>query len=407
VEDQVSGYDEVAAEVRTYTDARVSQVLAADESDVAVRVYGENPEVLASKAQELRSAISDVDGVAATRIEPTPEESTVEVEVDLERAQALGVKPGDVRRAAAILLGSMTVGNLFEEQKVFDVVVWGAPQVRASLSDVARLRLDTPDGGTIRLGDVADVREVPNAAVIRHESVARYVELTANVSGRSVTDVNADVKALVSGTDFPLDHHAEVLGGYAERQAALWRVGGLVAAAFVLVFLLFQAAFRSWRLAALALALLPVASSGALLATLATDGTVTLGVITGALAVLGTSCRAILLSVGHVLHLERREEIEFGPDLVVRGTRDRLVPMLGTVLASTSLLLPIALAGGATGFEILRPAVLAFLGGLVTATVVALFVLPAVHLRIGSVSDADSWVDDLYEPTPDLDTVRT
>jgi Cu/Ag efflux pump CusA len=407
VEDQVRGYDEVAAEVKTYTDARVSQVLAADESDVAVRVYGEDPEVLASKAEELRSAISGVDGVSATRIKPTPEESTVEVEVDLERARALGVKPGDVRRAAAILLGSITVGNLFEEQKVFDVVVWGAPQVRASLSDVARLRIDTPDGRTVRLGDVADVREVPNAAVIKHESVARYVELTANVSGRSVADVNEDVKALVSSIDFPLDHHAEVLGGYAEREAALWRVGGLVAAAFVLVFLLFQAAFRSWRLAALAVALLPVASAGALLATLATDGTVTLGVITGALAVLGTSSRAILLSVGHLLHLERREQIEFGPDLVVRGTRDRLVPMLGTVLASTALLLPIALAGGATGFEILRPAVLAYLGGLVTTTVVALFVLPAVHLRIGSVSDADNWVDDLYEPAPDLDAVRT
>ena len=93
------------------------------------------------------------------------------------------------------------------------MVVWGTPGIRQSMGDIEKLLIDTPDGGTVRLGDVAEVRNVPNDAVIRHESVTRYVELTADVSGRDVGDVNRDVDAVVAGLSFPLDHHAEVLAG--------------------------------------------------------------------------------------------------------------------------------------------------------------------------------------------------
>lgn len=404
VDETMSGYPDVTSEVLTYTDGRVRQVIDGEASDVQVRVYGENPEILSSKAEELRAAMADLDGVSGARVEPIPEETTVEVQVDLERAQALGVKPGDVRRAAAILLGGITVGNLFEEQKVFDVVVWGSPGIRGSLGDVEQLLIDTPGGETIRLGEVADVREAPNTAVIRHESVARYVEVTADVSGRGVADVNDDVKALVAATEFPLDHHAEVLGGYADRRADQVRVIAMVGAALVMIFLLFQSAFRSWRLASLTLGVLPAASVGAFLGTLFTDGKITLGVLTGALAVLGISCRALLLTVGHLLDLERREQVELGPDLVVQGVRERLVPMLAMVLGCVGLLLPTAVAAGATGFEVLRPAAIAFLGGLVTTTLVTLFVVPVLHLRLGSEADRDTWADDLYEPVQDPDS---
>ena len=406
VEGAVSGTPGVTAEVMTYTDKQVRDIVVENEHDVAVHVYGENADVLADKAAELRDAIAEVDGVDRVAITPTPQETTIEVQVDLQRAQALGVKPGDVRRAAAILLGGITVGNLFEEQKVFDVVVWGAPQIRGDLADIERLLIDTPDGRSIRLGDVADVSEVPNAAVIRHESVAPYVELTADVSGRDLGDVNADVKALVAATQFPLDHHAEVLGGYAVQQADRARVAALAGIALLAIFLLFQAAFRSWRLAALAVAMLPAASAGVLLGTLFTGGTITLGVVAGALAVLGISCRALLVSLGQMLHLERRERVEFGPDLVTRATRDRLAPVLTVLLATAALLAPLVVAGGSTGLELMRPAAAAFLGGMVTTALVTLFAAPALFLRLGSTPDQDSWADELYEPLAEPDPIK-
>ena len=117
------------------------------DDDVVVRIYGENEDVLDAKADEVQAMIAGVDGVARANVERPPEEPTVQVEVDLARAQVAGVKPGDVRRTAATLLGGITVGNLFEQQKVFDVVVWGAPEIRQSETDIEQLLVDTPNGG--------------------------------------------------------------------------------------------------------------------------------------------------------------------------------------------------------------------------------------------------------------------
>ena len=394
----VEGYPDMRTEVLTYTEDQVRDTLDTEGSDVAVRLYGEDPTVLSGKADELGAAMADVPGIERVRVEPTPQESTIEVQVDLQRAQALGVKPGDVRRAAAVLLGSITVGNLFEDQKVFDVVVWGAPTMRDSVADLERLRIDTPAGETIRLGEVADVRQVPSDAVIRHESVARFVDLRADVSGRDVGEVTAEVEALVAATGFPLNHHAEVLDGYAEHQAYRLRVAAMVAAALLIIFLLFQSAFRSWRLAALALVAVPAASAGVLLGTLVTGGLLDLGVLTGALAVLGMSCRALLLTIGQALEMERRAAVPPGVELVSRATTERLVPTLASVLGSSALLLPAAVAFSATGFDLLRPAAVAFIGGMVTTTLVTLFVVPSIHGRLGSGADRDRWVEDLYEP---------
>jgi Cu/Ag efflux pump CusA len=405
IEDTVAGYQDVASEVMTYSDARVRDVLQRGNDDVVVRVYGEDPAVLNAKAREVRAAMAGVDGITRVDIQPTPQESTVEVQVDLQRAQEMGVKPGDVRRAASILLGSITVGNLFEEQKVFDVVVWGAPGIRKTAGDIENLLIDTPSGGAIRLGDVAAVKVTPNDAVVRHESVARYVELTADVTGRNVADVNREVDTVVKGVAFPLNHHAEVIGGYADRAADATRLLAVGIGALLVILLLLQAAFRSWRLAALALVALAASLAGTLVATLFTGGTITLGVVAGMIAVLGIAARGVVVLVSHLLHLERREEVAFGPELVVRGTRDRVAPTLTSGLAMVAVLAPAAVLG-MTGLEVLQPAAIAVIGGLVTTIVVTLFVVPAIYLKFGSVPDSDSWVEDLYEPVTEDASVR-
>ena len=113
------------------------------------------------------------------------EEPQVEIEVKMDAAKQYGIKPGDVRRAAATLLSGIEVGYLFEEQKVFDVVVWGVPETRQSLSSIQNLLIDAPNGSRVLLKDVADVRIVPSPTVIKREAVARYVEVAATVAGRS------------------------------------------------------------------------------------------------------------------------------------------------------------------------------------------------------------------------------
>lgn len=406
IEDVLAGDDAVEANITTYTDSRVAATFPDSDHDLTVRVYGEDPSVLETKAEEIRSVIAGVGGVEDARVDSPPLERTLQVQVDMQRAQELGVKPGDVRRAAAMLVGGITVGNLFQEQKVFDVVVWGSPQIRDTAADLSRLLIDTPSGEPVALGRVATVQEVETPAVIRHEDVASYVDVTAGVSGRDVGEVVEQVGRAVAGVEFPLDHHAEVLGGLEEQRAAAFDIATITFTAGIVVLLLLQSAFRSWRLAALALLALPVALVGALAGTLLTNGVVTLGVVAGMVAVFGIAARGIVAMLSELLHQQRHEQMPWGPELVARGVRHRLLPTVTTALVTVALLAPVAVLAGRTGLELLGPAALAVLGGLVTTTLVTAVAVPALALRLGSGPDRDSWVEDLYDEVPAREPIQ-
>jgi Cu/Ag efflux pump CusA len=348
---------------------------------VVVRVYGQNPQVLRDKADEVRREIAGIDGVVSPRVDSQAVEPTVEVEVDLAAAQRQGIKPGDVRRAAATLLSGVTVGNLFEESKVFDVVVWGEPATRHSLTSIQNMLVDKPDGGQVRLGDVARVRVAPNPTVIKHDAVSRYLDVTAGVRGRSVAAVTRDVQQRIQGISFPLEHHAEVLEAAAEQRAASQRTLSVALAVVVAAFLLLQAAFGSWRLASLVFASLPLALVGGVLAALAFTGEVTpLGSLVGLFAVLAIAVRNGVLLVRHLQRLQRDGE-ELDADLVLRGARERLAPAVLTALTVGLSLLPLLLFGGVPGLEVVRPLAVVILGGLLTSTLVGVLLVPVLYLR--------------------------
>ncbi|OLB80156.1 MAG: hypothetical protein AUI14_07680 [Actinobacteria bacterium 13_2_20CM_2_71_6] len=276
IEKVINGYPGFTRDVRSYPDERIRETLTGNGSDVVVRVFGKDMDVLRTKAEQVRQLLSQTSGVVTPKVDTPAEEPTVEIEVDLAAAQKYGLKPGDVRRATATMLSGLLVGNLFEDQKVFDVVVWGAPPTRHSLTSIQEMMIDTSDGGRVRLKDVASVRIKPNVSVIKHDGVSRRIDVTADVRGRDVDAVVADIRNRLKGVDFPLEYHAEVLGGYADRAAARNQLLGLTLAALIGVFLLLQAAFGSWRLAALLFVTLPVAVVGGVVAALL-DGGLTLG----------------------------------------------------------------------------------------------------------------------------------
>jgi Cu/Ag efflux pump CusA len=407
VEEAAGGFEGLSSDVTTYSDQRVADVLQATDHDIAVRIFGENEQILQDKAIEIRNAISGIEGVERPRVRLVPEEPTIEVDVDLARAQSFGVKPGDVRRTAATLLSGITVGNLFEEQKVFDVVVWGAPDIRDSEDDVLQLPIETPGGELVTLGQVADVRVAPNATVIRHDSAFTYLDVTADVAGRDVGEVGRDVEAAIAAIDFPLEHHAELLGGFAERGAAQTRVLTVAVAAAIGIFLLLQAAFTSWRLAILSFLTLPMALVGGVFAVLLTGGTITLGSIAGFAGVLAIAARGSVTLIRHYQHLERQEGQRFGSELVLRGTRDRLGPIVTTTLAAAVFFIPFLFTGDAAGFELLQPLVVVVLGGLVTSAILNLVVVPTLYLRYGFIAKPDTYAVDLFVTIPEVEPAPT
>jgi Cu/Ag efflux pump CusA len=395
IERVLDSYPDLRHRVTTYPEQRITDVLEGRDRDVVVRIYGADLEALDEKAEEIRGLIAGIEGIERPTVERVATEPTIEVEVDLERAQRYGVVPGDVRRSAAILLSGLAVGNLFEDQKVFDVVVWGTPDVRTSVEDVEQLLIDTPGGDHIRLNQVADVRVVPNPTVLRHESVSNYLDVSADISGRDTQDVVADVRRAVNGVEFPLEHHAEIRGAFSEEQGARSQLLAVALAAALAVFLLLQAAFTSWRLAILAFVGLPIALVGGLLAAMIAGGTIGLGSFAGLLAVLALAARNAILVIRHYQQLERAEGEAFGDELVLKGTEDRVGPTLVASVVTIAALVPLLFLGDAAGLEIAHPMAVVMIGGLVTSTLFTMFVLPALYRMHGFVARRDTVADDL------------
>jgi Cu/Ag efflux pump CusA len=370
----------------SYPQERVRAAEAGPAHPLVVRLFGDDFAALRAQAGQVRHALSSIKGVHGAQVEAMPEEPTLQIEVDLAAAERYGVKPGDVRRAATTLLSGLPVGSLYEQQKIFDVVVWGQPDARRSLASVRDLLVDRPDGGRVRLSDVADVRIGPYPTAVRHDDIRRSLDVTADVDGRSVGDVRAEVQDRVRAMRFPLEYHAEVLGdgdgGAATAATAAtagihgrWLALVLLVVAAAVVLLL-QAATGSWRSVALLLLTLPLALVGGVLVAPLAGGVRTLGALLGLLAVLGIALRAGML----VVRSARPEQdgLPPGPESVLRATRERVGPVLLTALATAALVLPFAAFGTVAGTELLHPLAVVVLGALVSSTLVVLLVLPAL-----------------------------
>jgi CzcA family heavy metal efflux pump len=384
IQNVVDSYPGIFSDLLTYFNERVDEVLAGSSNSIVVRIFGQDLDELRSKAEEVRRHLSQIPGIVEEHVEFQEDVPQVDVKVDLAAAQRYGVKPGDVRRAAATVMSGEEVGDIFRGGKAYDVVVWTTPQTRNSLSDIRNLLLDTPDGGHVRLADVADVSIRPTPNTIIREFDSRRIDVGANVEGRALGAVADDVRRSLQTVKFPLGYHAELLGESAERQTAQHRLFILAIAALIGVALLLRRAVRSWRLAFLALLALPMALAGGVLAAfLGVGGVISLGALVGFFTVLGIAARNGIMMINHFQHLERFEGETFGPALVLRGARERLAPILMTASATGLALVPLVIAGSLPGHEIEHPMAVVIVGGLFTSTMLNLFVVPSLYLRFG------------------------
>jgi Cu/Ag efflux pump CusA len=367
------GYTGLRTDLLTYPSDRVAQVMSGQTDDLAVRVYGPDLNVLQSRARQVQAMLSGVAGVVNPVVRPIPRQPTADIRVNLAAAQKYGLKPGDVRREATTLTSGLIVGNLYEQSKIFDVVVWGAPQIRSDLTRLGDMLIDTPSGGQVALKDVASVTVQPEPAAITHDDVSRTVEVAAKVSG-DPGSVVAAVKSRLAGVSMPYEYHAEVFGNATVKQADLDRTLLLGAAALVGVFLLLQAAVGSWRRAGVLLLSLPLSVVGAVLAAPLAGGVWSAGALAGMFAVLALAIRGGILLGRRSSDTERED----GQAAVVDAARARAVPALQSALTTACVLVPATVFGSRAGLEFLHPLAVTMLGGLVSLLVVQLFVLPGL-----------------------------
>jgi Cu/Ag efflux pump CusA len=382
----VADYQNLRPEVLTYLQAKVREELSGTGESLVVRVYGENIKTIQQKANEVAQMLKRIDGVdaSAVQVQHLTEAPTVEIEVDIDRAKEYGLTPGEVRRAASALVSGLEVGSLFEAQKVFDVIVYGTPETRHSLTSLQELLIDTPSGGHVSLKDVATVRIVPATTEILRDAVARRMDVSAMVRGRDLAAVAADVEAGIRQVDFPLEYRAELLGEYAVRQEAQRRVLAFAIAAGIAIFLLLQAYFGNWSMATFVFLSLPASLAGGAAAVLLTGGgLVSVGSMAGFVVLMGIAVRNITLLVSRYRQLECEGE-SFGAALVERGTADQSGAILTSAALTALAWLPFAVFGSIAGLEIAHPMAVVVLGGLVTTTLVSLVGVPAMNVVCGT-----------------------
>ena len=383
IENTVDGYPGMFHDVQTYLNERIDEVLAGASEPIVVRIFGRDLDVLHEKADEIRDQIAKIDGVTDASVEFQEGVSHVEVEVDLAKAQRYGIKPGDVRRATATMIESEEVGDIFRGGRAYDVHVWSTPESRNSLTSLRELPLDTPGGGHVPLGDVARLQVTPTPNVVHHEGTSRSIDVVAGVEERDLGSVVGNVQRQLESVRFPQEYHAEVLGEFAERQAAQKRLLLFGIGAAIAILLVLQVSLRSWRLATLSFLTLPMALVGGVLAAWLSGGILSLGSLVGFYTVFGIAARNGILMINHFQHLEQHEGETFGRDLVLRGAQERLSPILMTTLATGLALVPLVIAGNIPGHEIEHPLAIVVVGGLVTSTLLNLFVVPPLYLHFG------------------------
>src|SRR6266536_2675303 len=383
LQDAVAGYPGVYTDVQTYLNERIKEVLTGTSEAIVVRIYGPDLEVLRSRAAEVEKVLHGIDGVVEAHADFVVDVPQMDVQVNLAKARHFGIKPGDVRRAASTLVAGEEVADIFRDGKAYDVQVWSTPRTRQSVTSIEDLPIDTPAGGHVRLGDVATVAVKPTPNLVERDNNSRRIDVGANVRGRDLGSVAREVDRSVKAIQFPRGYDATVLGEYQERQAAQRRLMVFAIGAAIAILLLLQAAFGSFRLAALSLLTLPMALVGGVLAAYLGGGIISLGSLVGFFTVMGIAARNGILMINHFQHLERYEGENFGPALVLRGARERLSPILMTALATGLAVVPLVITGDIPGHEIEHPLAIVILGGLFTSTLLNLFVVPSLYLRFG------------------------
>ncbi len=388
VQEVVDGYPGLQRDLLTYLRERIKEVLTGQSASIVVRIFGPDLPMLRSKAAEVAAAFKDVPGVTTLKVEQQALVPQIVVTPLKDKAALYGLTGAQILKAVSTLVKGQRVGEVFEEQKIHQVAVWSVPEARTDLNSLRELLIDLPANpavpgsrGTVRLGEVADLVIEPTPNEIKREGGSRRIDVTCNVAGRDLGAVARDLEARLATVSFPAAHHPEMLGEYKERHDSSQRLMWLTLAAVGGIVILLFVDFQSIRLTLLVALTLPFALIGGVLAAWLHGGVLSLGSLVGFVTVLGIAARNGIMLVSHFRHLEKEEGEAFSTALVLRGAEERLTPILMTAATASLALLPLVWRGNIPGHEIEYPMAVVILGGLVTSTLLNVFLLPSLYAR--------------------------
>ncbi|HZY86487.1 MAG TPA: efflux RND transporter permease subunit, partial [Gemmataceae bacterium] len=410
VRDRVTSLPGVKVNVGQPISHRLDHIMSGVRAQVAVKVFGPDLRALRDAAQDVQDHMRRVPGVVDLQVEPQVEVSQVRLEVRREEAQRYGLAPGDVARLLETAYRGRVVSEVLDGDRRFDLVVWYDDYSRSDPAVVGATLLDTPSGRKVALDQVARVLDTTGPNTLNREGVQRRVVVSCNVQGRDLAAVVRDVRREVAPVERKLralsgGYRVEYGGQFEAQQQANRRLLLLGTLAVLGVFLVLCKALESWRAAVQVLANVPLAAVGSVVALLLTNrpGTAALAAApwwrwpevwlhatslsvahwVGFITLIGIVSRNGILMISHYIHLMKYEGEQFTEGMIVRGSLERLAPVLMTAAVAVIGLVPLALGAGQTGKEVLHPLAVVVIGGLVASTLLDQVVTPALFYTFG------------------------
>lgn len=381
---RLAGFAGVSFAIKPFLTERIEETVAGATAQVVIKVFGDDLDVLDEKAREVESVLSQVTRATDVQVQSSAGVPEVKVQLRRDRLTQFGFRPVEVLEAIQTAYQGSVAAQIYEGNRVFDVAVILDAAARRDPEQVRALVLRRPDGGRLPLSQLANVYSTTGRYAVFHDGARRVQIVTANVIGGDVgAFVSQARQSIAKRVAFPPGVYA-VFAGAAQAQAEARRQLLLHSAiAGVGIVLLLAVVLRRGRNLLLVMANVPFALVGGVLAVFATGGLLSLGSLVGFVTLFGITIRNSILLVSHYDHLVSVEGLRWGLEAALRGSEERLVPILMTALVTALGLLPLALGSGEAGREIEGPMAIVILGGLFTSTLLNLLVLPTLALRFG------------------------
>ena len=361
---------------------RIDAMLSGTKANIAIKLFGDDLNRMFSLASQIRDKIQDVEGVADLTVEQQIERPQLTLTPRREMLARYGITLPQFAEYVNACLAGEAVSQVYEQGKSFNLTVRLRDDLRDQASKIGDLMIDTGDGRQVPLNYVADIRSSMGPNSISRENVKRKIVISANVADRDLRSVVTDIQARIDADiKLPEGYHVEYGGQFESEQAASRTLLLTSLMSIVVIFLLLYHEFRSVRESAVILINLPLALIGGVFALLLTTGEVSIPAIIGFISLFGIATRNGMLLISHYNHLQRVEGYSLH-DSIIRGSLDRLNPILMTALSSALALIPLALGGDLPGNEIQSPMAKVILGGLLTSTFLNGFIIPIVYLLI-------------------------
>ena len=366
---------------------RLDHLQSGVRAQIAVKLFGDDLSVLRSKAEEIRNVMQTVEGATDVQIERQVLIPQIRFNVDRARAAQYGLQPGEITDTLETALNGRTVSQAIEGARRYDVVVRFDDASRNSLDALRNATVDTPQGAQIPVSAVATIENLPGPNQILRENTQRRIVISSNTADRDLGSVVRDMQERVAAqVDLPQGYFVEFGGQFQASQEATRTLSLLTIFSLIAIFFLLIKALGDWRSALQVMINIPLALIGAVIALLLSGGVFSIATLVGFISLVGITSRNGIMMISHYLHLMREEGEDFTEEMIIRGSLERLVPVMMTALTAGLSLVPFVLAADAPGKEILHPLAVVVIGGILTSTLLDQLVTPAVFYKFGKPS---------------------